>query len=194
MKEVTKSLIKKSSWVAIGLGLIIYLFYQPKNLNGYLSVMKYAVVFSALIMTAYEKKLWRYNPFEKVPKLHKSYKGIVSYNYDNKPGEKEMEIEIKQTLLSIRVILKTNEIRSASITGNLVIEKEEYVLYYIYETDPKAEVIQNNPIQRGACRFVVDNVDELNGQYWTSRKTAGDLHLKVNHVQQQNNQISRSQN
>jgi len=179
MRDITKSFIKKSSWVSTAIGVAIYLIHQPKDLSGFLSIIKYSVILSAVIMLAYERKFWRCNPFEKVPKLHSNYIGILSYNYKGNAEKKEMEVKIKQTLLSTRVILKTNEIRSHSVTANLIFENEEYVLYYIYQTIPKSEFSQDNPIQYGACRFIIDDVNELNGNYWTLRKTIGDLHLKA---------------
>jgi hypothetical protein len=128
-------------------------------------------------MTVYEKFLWRYNPLEKIPRLNKKYNGKIIYDYNGSHNEKEISIFINQTLLSIRITIKTNEITSNTISSNLLFENGEYVLYYNYITDPKSQYIQQNPIQRGTCRLIIDSEVELRGTYWTTQKTIGDIVL-----------------
>ena len=128
-------------------------------------------------MGIYEKILWRYNPLEKTPKLNKKYEGTLKYNYEGVSGEKKIKIVIKQSLLNISLKILTDEINSYSLFGNIILENEEYVLYYTYITSPKSEFIYKNPIQYGTCRLIIDPDYEMRGTYWTSQKTTGDIYL-----------------
>lgn len=122
--------------------------------------------------------LWRYSPLEKIPKLMGLYEGIIEYNYNGTVAKKDTFVKIRQTLLSIKVQITTNEIKSNTIVANLVEENEEYVLYYTYITNPKSKYSKENPIQHGTCRLILSTKGCLTGNYWTSRQTIGDIELK----------------
>ncbi len=96
-------------------------------------------------------------------------------------SKKDTLVKVKQTLLSIKIQITTNEITSNTIVGNLVEENEEYVLYYTYITNPKSKYSKENLIQYGTCRLLTNDKNRLVGTYWTSRQTIGDIELeKVN--------------
>ena len=139
-------------------------------------------------MGIYERILWRYNPLEKIPRLRKEYEGLLKYSYDGVSGEKKIKIAIKQSLLNISLKITTDEIISNSVYANIILENEEYILYYIYTTNPKSEYIAKNPIQYGACRLIIDTDYEMRGIYWTSQKTIGDIYFvneRDNHAKPQ---------
>lgn len=94
--------------------------------------------------------------------------------------KKEAMIKINQSLLSTKVKIFTNEITSNTITSNIVYENGEYVLYYTYITNPKSKYSRENPIQYGTCRVISKSESELQGSYWTTRQTIGDIYLKRN--------------
>ena len=77
--------------------------------------------------------------------------GIIEYNFNGVASKKDTLVKVKQTLLSIKIQITTNEITSNTIVGNLVEENEEYVLYYTYITNPKSKYSKENPIQYGTC-------------------------------------------
>ena len=93
--------------------------------------------------------------------------------------EKKIKVFIKQTLLNISIKIKTDEMNSISLNGYIVLENEEYILYYTYITNPKSEFSQNNPIQYGTCRLTIDSVLKFNGNYWNSRGNIGDIYLNM---------------
>ena len=129
-------------------------------------------------MSLYNAFFWQYIPFQKTPKLMGNYTGNIEYNYNGVSGEKETSVIIKQTLLTVKVQLVTDEVISNTILGDIVQENGEYVLYYTYIKNPKSKYSEENPIQYGTCRFVINEKDKLVGTYWTSRKTIGDIELK----------------
>ena len=151
---------------------------MPESVLKYWDLILESTGYSVIAIVVYERYLWKYNPFVKIPRLKKKYAGILSYNYKGKLGEKNIEIEIKQSFLSTNVKLKSDEISSKTITSDLVEENGEFVLYYTYITNPLSKCSDENPIQIGTCKLVIDNINDIRGNYWTSRKTIGDLHFR----------------
>lgn len=178
MDNRIKKFITKCLWVEFFLSIIRCFLW---NINSvYYLLGSAGEVFSAtiIIMGLYNGFLWRYNPLEKIPKLMGKYNGILEYNFSGEIEKKGTFVIIKQTLLSIKVQITTNEITSNTIVGNLLKENDEYVLYYTYITNPKSKYSNENPIQYGTCRLSTNIKDKLIGTYWTSRKTIGDIELE----------------
>ncbi len=178
MKSKMESLIKLSGIIIILIFVILYKFKMPKSVLAYWDLILESAGYSVVAIAVYERYLWKYNPFVKMPKLKKKYTGVLSYNYKGRSGEKVVEIEIKQSFLSTDVKLKSDEISSKTITSDLVEENGGFVLYYTYTTNPLSRHSEKNPIQIGTCKLLIDNIDSIKGSYWTNRKTIGDLTLK----------------
>ena len=81
---------------------------------------------------------------------------------------------ISQTLMSTRIIVKTNEMKSVSVSASIREENGEYILYYVYRTDPKNEFVDKNPSKYGAARIDLSERPHLEGTYWTTL-SKGDL-------------------
>lgn len=177
MEERIKAFLSKSFWVVVVIFAIRCLIYMPSSIYDFIGCAGESITISVIIMGLYEKWLWRYNPLEKIPKMDKMYNGKIEYNYDGIYSEKETTISIKQSLLTTSVKITTNEVCSNSISSNLVLENSEYILYYTYITNPKSKYSKENPIQYGTCRLMLDDKNNLRGNYWTSRQTIGDIYL-----------------
>lgn len=177
MDDRIKKFSEKSLWVALILFVIRYLIFQFESLYDFLGAASEVIAVTLILMGAYNCFLWRLNPLEKTPKLMGTYKGHIEYNYNGESSSKDTKVIIKQTLLSIKVQITTNEITSNTIVGNLVVENDNYVLYYIYITNPKSKYSKENPMQHGTCRLVQQDKNTLVGTYWTSRQTIGDMVL-----------------
>lgn len=134
-----------------------------------------AIAFSVLIMIAYEKWLWRYNPLEKTPILKKKYKGTFVSTYDK--IERKATLEIKQTLLSVNVFLETSESKSKSISASIDKIQDEWQLTYCYLNVPQALVRDRSEIHYGTAMLCIENPERIQGQYFTDRKTIGDMHF-----------------
>ena len=173
-----KKLLTIGLWAAIVLFVIRCIISMPEGTYEIFSCAGEAISIALILVGLYEKFLWRFNPFEKTPKIHGAYSGIIEYNYNDKSDNKRTNIVIKQSLLSIHVVITTNETTSYTIASNLIKDNGEYILYYTYITNPKNKYSDDNPIQYGTCRFNLTNVNELYGIYWTSRNTKGDIYLK----------------
>lgn len=137
-----------------------------------------AVSLTTILLWLYNKFLWKINPFNKTPKYYGKYSGSIIFSKDGKNKNKHIDVTIEQTYLKINIKSITNEITSNSITSSIVDENNENVLYYIYITNPQSRVSMNNPIQYGTCRITQSEKGKLEGVYWTSRQTKGDIKLK----------------
>lgn len=177
MKSKFTTLLKLSGILAIIIFILLFLINLPKSINEIWNILIESAGYSTIICLLYEKYLWKYNPFVKIPRLKKKYKGKLKYTYNNESREKSVIVKFKQTLLSTKVKLQSNEIRSNTLTSEMIKENDEFVLYYTYITNPSSEYSDKNPIQIGTCKLVIDNVTNFSGIYWTNRKTIGDLSL-----------------
>lgn len=177
MKNEIKYLTKLASAVVVILFSILSYFNEQYYTKEYWEILKDSLAYTIIIMGIYEKYIWKYDPFIKLPKLKENYSGVISYNYENERKEKDIKINIKQSFFLIYINVQTDEMHSATITSDIIEENGQYVLYYTYITNPDSKYSDINPSQRGTCRLLIDNVNEIVGTYWTNRKTIGDLRL-----------------
>jgi len=173
-----RRLIKIGLWIAIILFGIRCFISTPNGIYGFINSIGGIVFISVIILGLYERLIWQFDPMEKTPRIKGTYLGTIEYNFNCNAGIKETQVEIKQTLLSTRVKIMTNEITSYTISSSLVEENGEFILYYTYVTNPKAKYSKENPVQYGTCRLVIISKDELRGNYWTTRQTIGDMVLR----------------
>ena len=178
MNTQYKSFLTKTLWVTIFTFALRCLISWDEltanvhlyNLYGYAGE---AIGLTIALMAVYEKWLWRFNPLESVPALNKVYTGIVKSSYDNL--ERSATIEIKQTLLSVHVTFTSGESKSKSISASINEILGEKQLIYNYLNTPKSEFRSRSEVQYGTAMLCVDNPKELTGQYYTDRKTIGDM-------------------
>ncbi len=180
MNEIYKKFYTKAIWVTIIFfcircflsGIKIISAFSIYDIYGYAGE---AIALSALVMLGYEKQLWKYNPLEETPVLKKKYTGTVVSNYDK--IEREATLEIKQTLLSINVIMTTDQSRSKTVSSSIQMIQGEWQLLYCYLNVPKAAVRERSAMHYGTALLYIDDVEQVHGQYFTDRQTTGDLYF-----------------
>ena len=180
MEDRVKNYLKIPLYFTLVLFVVMNIVRKPPTLKDVFGCATTSITIAIVIMTVYEKWFWRFNPFTKTPKLQKQYDGKIEYLFEGTQREKSIMIHVNQTLLDTRIKIVTDEITSNLIASRIVYENQEYVLYYTYITNPKNKCSEKNPIQYGTCRIMLDNMAELQGTYWTSRKTIGDIYLRSN--------------
>lgn len=132
-----------------------------------------AVSISVILSGFYEKLLWRINPLEKSPKLAKCYKGTLKSSYAN--IERSATLKIKQSFTSVHVTLITDESRSNSLSASVDEILGEMQLTYCYLNTPKTAYRDRSAIHYGTARLTITGPGRLEGQYYTDRKTIGDM-------------------
>lgn len=178
MNGQIKGFITKIAWCAVILfvlrclisGETIITNFSIYDICGFVGE---AISVTAIIATLYERWIWRYIPIENTPKLFKEYEGVFISDYDN--VERSAQLKIKQTLLTVQVTLITGESRSKSISSSIDIILNEKQLTYCYLNTPQAMVRHRSEIHYGTAMLCIENPNEIHGQYFTDRKTTGDM-------------------
>ena len=180
MNDRIKKLIKPMIYVAMVIFVICCIIKKPQELRDYTSYLGYVIFGTLIIFILYEKFFWKFIPWNRPPILHKKYSGKLIYTYKDNSNTKPIDIYVKQSWLSVEISTKTDINSSFTVSGAIVKEHGNDVLYYTYITEPSAICQKNNPIQYGTCRMVLNNKnDNLKGKYWTSSQTVGDLEWSV---------------
>ena len=171
MIESYKKTIKYILFFSLPLFFIISNKLQDKSIADQIS---YTVSISLFAYELYIKFFWKWNPLEKTPKISGYYEmTFISTYSDSHPAL--MNVEIKQDLLSTRVYVTTEESSSKTITSDIIKDADFYELIYTFENIPSAKNKSKSCIHFGTCRFKIRNNIILSGEYYTSRKTTGDI-------------------
>jgi len=89
---------------------------------------------------------------------------------------------IRQSFLSISCSIYTEESSSISCSSDIIIDKESKrtQLLYHFTNRPQASVRNRSEIHDGTALLDVieDKQVKMKGEYWTSRKTTGDIEVK----------------
>ena len=178
MNENQKKFINLCSWSAVIAFALRCFFSWDKIVAGtslyeYFGIASEAVGIAALFVIGYEQFLWRLNPLETMPKLAKKYTGKIKSSYDN--SERIATLTIKQTLLSVRVFMATEESKSKSMVASINDVLGDPQLVYCYLNTPKSEHRDRSQIHYGTATLAVVNPECIDGQYYTDRKTTGDM-------------------
>lgn len=178
MQNVIKVFLKRCLWIAIILfALRCFISFNEVKNNGNLYLLfgyaGEAIGTTTLLGVIYEKIIWKKDKTLKIPVLKSKYTGILKSEYDGK--ERDAELHIKQTLFSIRVIMKTDESSSNSLSCSIDNIYGEDILTYTYINTPKTEFRNRSEIHYGTAILKLDEINQITGTYYTDRNTRGDL-------------------
>lgn len=179
MNDKINHLIKVSGSFTVIIGLLLILISCIIWQIDWIDIISYTITISTFLTIGFERFMWKwklFRIFNKQLDISGVYEAIIRYTH-GKGGVKKVDVKIKQTFLTVNIELKSDEITSNSITAEIINENGKNILYYTYITNPKAEYEENNPINRGTTRLIVEET-EMAGKYWTGVKTTGDLTLK----------------
>ena len=140
-----------------------------------LNNMELTALLTFLVAVFYVRWGWRINPCEKHPKLYPTYYGVLISDYDGK--ERPLTLHVKQTLLDIKVTIETNESKSSAFVSGIYEEHGVMKLSYGYLNHPNAVFRDKSEIHYGMCSLDISEVANLNGSYFTDRRTKGDIKL-----------------
>lgn len=182
MKSKHSLLFKIGMWTAIVLFVIRCLMSITSlmeegtayTLFGYASE---AISISAVLVCVYEKWLWRWLSFGVVPVLNPHYEGTMKSSYDN--SIRDVFLDVKQTFLGIKIIFRTGESKSNSVSAYFEDVNGERKLVYTYFNTPNSEHRSRSPLHIGTAILSVEDVNQLTGQYYTDRKTTGDISVEA---------------
>ena len=188
MKQVKAKFSELSQyyfWVTIAFFTILYILRQPQSWEDKIGEAGNAVFISSLILVVFIKWGWKWKIFNwwvDQPNLNGTWKGKLHFNYpaDTPIQSKDITLRIKQDYLSISVDIETDMSTSYSCLAGFTCTGDDhfYHLTYTYIHNPNAKTSPNNPSHTGttSLKFIPDT-NELKGQYWTQRKTIGDIEV-----------------
>ena len=178
MSKKFEILMKRALWVLVIVFIVRCLFSSEEIIKAFsiYHLFGYAgesIGVTVIIMAAYNKWLWKLDHTIKVPVLKRKYTGTIKSSFNGKCYKAELEIH--QTLLSISVILKTQESSSRSVMSSIDDILGEQQLTYTYLNTPMACVRNRSAIHFGTAMINIDNPMKLTGTYFTDRKSTGDV-------------------
>lgn len=137
------------------------------------------------------KWAWKWKIFQgwlvPFPVLEGTWEGVMrSTWFDPASGNSlppiPLVLIIRQSFLSINCSMHTEEASSISYSADIIIDSEtkRTQLIYHYTNRPQVSVRHRSEIHDGTALLYVinDKPREMKGEYWTSRKTTGDIELK----------------
>jgi len=186
--------IRAFAFVILGLafGTYVVIFLLTQDLSSIdfskaLSHISTTISINIIFWLVFIKWLWKLKLFYpwlvQVPNLSGKWEGTIKSNWgDGALDPIPMEIAIDQTFLTIQVRIKTEESKSYSLGASFNVDRDrgQQQLFYSYLNTPKPGVRDRSQIHYGSAllNFGGYRVNEMDGEYWTSRETTGEMHLK----------------
>ncbi len=176
-------------FLAFGTYLLLFLTTQNLssiNIDKALSQISTTISFNIIIWSLFVKWFWKWKVFYPwlvpFPNLSGKWEGTIKSNWKGTEGnEIPTEVIINQTFFNVQVKVRTGESRSYSIGASFDIDKDRGLqqLFYSYLNTPKAGVRERSEIHYGSTllHFEGYDVKSLEGEYWTSRETTGEIIL-----------------
>ena len=177
--------------LGVAFGTYIILFLATQDLNSIdfhkaLSHISTTITINIILWLIFIKWAWKWRIFYPwlvpFPNLSGNWKGTVLSNWQGQTQqEKPIEISITQTFFNIQVRMKTDESRSYSVGASFDIDQDrgQQQLFYSYMNTPKASVREKSEMHYGSTvlNFEGFKVSKMEGDYWTSRETTGEIKL-----------------
>lgn len=194
MKNIRKEILV---WIQLGSFVVIWvivLLVSGTDLKiGWEAIKKLPDVITIYIIFAliFTKWAWRLPIFKNwlvpFPDLQGTWKGTLESTWiDPGTGQKipakAVTLVIRQTFSTVSCRIYTDESDSYSTTAQINEDDESGVfrLSYNYTNRSRANVRERSEIHDGAAilKVVSEPEKKLEGEYWTSRKTTGDISVK----------------
>lgn len=169
--------------IYVGAAVVLVMSLVDEGPDPGLTVKRLSVLEGVLFVgiSFFERYLWRWwkvpTWFRTGPVLRGTWKGVVRPS-DEDAQEIEAYLSIRQTYSGIGFRLMTNESTSESTTAQLTHASEGLgVAEYSFQNNPRDSVLNRSRIHYGAARLeaVGPFPDHLEGGYFTSRKTSGEM-------------------
>lgn len=143
-----------------------------------------------IIVGLFSSYLWRLKIFHDwlvpFPNLNGTWNGFIQTTWIDpisglRPSPIPVILTIKQSFFKISCVMRTAEMTSRSLIADFVLDKENQIkkLTYTYDSNPFATVKERSPQHLGTIIFDISESPKLKlyGEYWTARKTTGNIEL-----------------
>jgi uncharacterized protein YdeI (BOF family) len=156
----------------------------------FIKILPIVLTFVMILVGLFIKWGWRIKYVQGwlvlIPNLNGTWGGDIQTNWENPetdetPGPIPVILSIKQSLVHISCVMRTAEMTSYSFAEEFKLDKGRQVkqLVYTYSSKPLNSVADRSAQHDGSMIFdIIGNpVEKLKGQYWTARKTTGEITL-----------------
>ena len=189
--------IKTALWLLLVVSfLLFFVIYHIQetsdfNLKTILQILPKVVSIDLVFYGFFVSFLWKLPIFKNwlvpFPNLNGTWKGQIHTTWidpetGERPGPIPAILTIKQSFLNISCVMRTAEMTSRSLTSSFVLDKENQLerLVYTYDSNPIQTVKERSPQHCGTMSFNIvkeQKQNKLEGEYWTGRKTTGDIEM-----------------
>ena len=164
--------------------------FNLSQMTALLEAIPIVITVNILFSWLFVKWLWKWKHFQgwlvPFPNLNGTWVGTIRSDWVNRETDKTIPsipaiMTIKQNFLKISCVMKTQEMRSDSYTGEFRIDSDHQIkqLIYIYSSRPLSEpkIKKRSALHDGSVvlEIVENSVRKLEGRYWTDRGTTGEI-------------------
>ncbi len=193
MKNIRKEI---ALWVQVGTFLVVWtviLFFSGVEFKinwEALNTLPHAIAVYSILLLVFTTWLWRLPLFQgwlvPYPDLEGTWTGTLESTWvDPGTGQRKAPLPIvlviKQSFSTLGCVMYSEESTSFSNAAQISTDDEDGILRlsYNYTNRPNASVRDRSEIHDGAAilRVITGTRRALEGEYWTSRKTTGDMRL-----------------
>ena len=194
MKNIRKEIlvwIQLVSFVAIWAAVLFFSRTSLKIEWEAIKKLPDVVTIYVLLVLIFTNWAWRLPIFKgwlvPFPDLQGTWKGTLQSTWidpatSQKIQPKDVMLVIKQTFSNISCVMYTDESNSFSNTAQINQDDDSGIfrLSYNYTNRSKANVRDRSVIHDGAAilKVITEPEKSLEGEYWTNRKTTGDISVK----------------
>ena len=183
-------------WIIFGISALVWWIISLlkgislDNLWEFVSLIPDVVFVDGALFLIFTKWGWKLKLFQgwlvPFPNLNGTWCGNIQTTWVNPdtgkvPAPIPVMLTIKQTFINISCVMRTEEMVSYSFAEDFKIDDERQIkqLVYSYLSKPKPTVAHRSSVHEGTMIFdiVGNSVNKLMGQYWTSRKSTGEIVL-----------------
>jgi hypothetical protein len=190
MKGTSNAHVKIVVFLTVFL-LVLILYLQGQSIiKPSVHAFSWIVTVVSLAIFTWEKWIWHWKIFyflSNRPDLRGTWKGEVKSlwidpNTNQPPGTVEVYVVIRQNYSSLDVRLFSTESSSASLSADIVTDGESvHSVAVTYLNTPTISHLPHSPIHHGGMLLNIRGgrlVRQLDGKYWTDRKSIGEISLK----------------
>lgn len=141
----------------------------------------------AAVLAIFDKWGWRWwifrGWFVHLPDLNGTWKGRFESTWTDPqtgqvPPPRDARVYVKQSYSTIHLRLETDESNSELLAGGVVRKADgTYQVSGVYRNTPRLRIRETSPIHHGSLllEIIGNPPTALRGEYWTDRRTQGEL-------------------
>jgi hypothetical protein len=168
---------------------VVWIEGQRLSAHSVSHAFSYVVTILWALLFCWNRWLWSWPVIRwlsRRPNLKGTWKGFVQSDWPNQQADKKAEsidvyVVIRQTYSTLNVRLFSRESSSVSLCATLLSDAENiYQIAVMYLNTPTTLHVEKSPISHGGMLLNIrggDPVQQLDGGYWTDRRTKGEIKL-----------------